>query len=521
MKIGVILDNVRVRKWQAEALSNIAAGSDFLIYNCTNAPTPKRRLRHAPYYALNLISLRTRQTAVVPLPDELRIVDRFDFECECDGTWERLPPALIDRINADDPDLIVKFGMGLLRVPPDLRPPVLSYHHGDPRAFRGRPAGFYELMAGRGAIGQVVQILSDRLDSGEVVAFAETRAHAHSWRRTMAEAYRASPLLLPNAIGNVLAGNRVEMERSGKNYRLPSAMTVFRFLAKRVAAGARHLAYGAFYEKAWEVAEAPLVQGTTLLADFPARDSWRCLPRPRGYLFLADPFPHPSGGLLVEALRSKSGLGEILHLNGEGHRVLLSGKGHYSFPGITNLDGQTYLLPEVSEWSPPLLFRLSADAAMPIGELKVPGRPRLIDPALFERNGTIFLFANRADEGFGVLRLWCADRVDGQFAEHPASPIRISPAGARMAGAILERNGELFRIGQDFRRRYGDGVIQFRIDQLSPTAYQEKEIGSLRFADVRGPHTVNFGAGSVMFDFYRDRLSLLAGLRRLRSALLS
>ncbi len=90
--------------------------------------------------------------------------------------------------------------MGLLRVPSGLACPILSYHHGDPREYRGRPAGFYELMNGKTAVGQVVQVLSETLDAGEVVAFAETKAHAHSWQRTMAEAYRASPLLLAAAV---------------------------------------------------------------------------------------------------------------------------------------------------------------------------------------------------------------------------------------------------------------------------------------------------------------------------------
>ena len=73
-------------------------------------------------------------------------------------------------------DAIVKFGLGLLRVPDRtvLPIPILSFHHGDPGAYRGRPAGFWELIEGASFVGQVVQILRNRLDAGRVVAFAGT-----------------------------------------------------------------------------------------------------------------------------------------------------------------------------------------------------------------------------------------------------------------------------------------------------------------------------------------------------------
>jgi len=77
----------------------------------------------------------------------------------------------------------------------------------------------------------------------------------------------------------------------------------------------------------------------------------------------------------------------------------------------------------------------------------------------------------------------------------------------------------LIRVGQDYSGAYGDGVILFEIERLKPTDYREHEIGSLRFDDVRGPHTINLRDGHILFDFYRDRVSPVAGLRRLRNRL--
>lgn len=523
MKIALLIDGRSIAKWQADAIEQLPAGHQILVFNCTNAKPGRRRLRHAAYYVLNLISLRTSQTRRVQLPAGIPVQSWNDFECRADGAWQSLPEDLIDRIVAEQPTLIIKFGMGLLRVPDPSRLPalILSYHHGDPRRFRGRPAGFYELLEGQQAIGQVIQILSNRLDAGKIVAFAETKVHRHSYRKTMGEAYGASPLLLPQALRAVAEGTTLPIDPQGMVYRLPATSTVLRFAMQRGLAKARRLAYGAFVEKVWQVAEAPVQQPATLQLDaFPAPESWRTVERPAGYRFLADPFPHPDGGILVEALRS-SGLGEILHISNRGCRIVLGGKGHYSYPATLAVDGTRYLIPEVSEWSGPRIFGFDEGGVRDIGALELPGSPRLVDPTLFERNGMIYLFANVAAETSSVLRLWTAGSLFESFVEHPASPIRISPSGSRMGGSIIETDGNLYRIGQDLRSGYGDGILLFRIDELSPDGFQESFVDELRFSDCHGPHTFNLTGHSILFDYYQERFSVTAGLRRLRSRLSS
>jgi hypothetical protein len=255
-------------------------------------------------------------------------------------------------------------------------------------------------------------------------------------------------------------------------------------------------------------------------ASFPNRAKWRVLPCPKGYNFIADPFFEPDGtGFLVEALHHQSGKGELVRLEEDKARTLTNPALHHSYPGSVTDEGAHFLVPEVSLWSEPRIYRHLDDRLEDAGTLNVPGRPRLLDPTLVRRRGRLFLFANDAAEGGGVLRLWHADQLFGSFAEHPASPILISPAGARMAGEIVEIEGRLLRFGQDFRTAYGDGLIVFEIETMDTTEYSEKRIGGLRFSDVKGPHTLNFRDGTALFDWYRDRFSPLSGVRRLRGRL--
>jgi hypothetical protein len=519
LKIGVLVGGGRIKKWQAEALRAVAGSNLFFIYDCANSRSRRRPFKHGLYYGLNLLAVRNPMTTRVPVPGELRVEHRIEFEAEADGAWERLPQRLLDRIAEDAPDLIVKFGMGLLHVPEQLGCPILSYHHGDPRHFRGRPAGFHELMSGTTEVGQVVQILSDELDAGAVVAFAETKAHPHSWRQSLIEAYRVSPLLLGPAIRNVLAGETLPIEPNGKNYRLPSNATALHFMARVAAAKARRLAYGAFVEKAWQVAEAELPDGWSMddLGSITGLQGWRILPGPKPYRFLADPFYGPNGKILAEAMRP-NGRGEIASFEDGKFEALPIRGGHCSYPSTVEFEGRHFLLPETSDWSPPRLFEFTASGLEDRGELDLPDRPHLFDPTLFAHQAGWFLFGNRAGEGDRVLRLWGADSPLGPFAEHPESPIRISPAGSRMAGAILERGGQLYRPGQDLRRGYGDGLLLFHIAELSRTAYRETQCLELRFRERGGPHTLNIRGNRALFDFYDNRFSLLAGVRRLRQS---
>lgn len=521
MKIGVILDRSMLARWQAKALLSVADECAFVIYNCTSPTPARRRLRHAFYYILNLLTVRNRMTRKVSLPAGLNVTCIRTFSASSRGAWQSLPPALLETIARDQPDILIKFGMGLLRVPDrgQLAVPILSYHHGEPAKFRGRPAGFYELLNGERTIGQVVQVLSNEIDSGKVVAAAETEAIPHSYRATLINAYRHSPLLLRKAIRNAISNQGVCSPTLGPAYRLPSNATVLRFLAERIGQTILRAAYGLTREKRWSVAVAPAdAAGSieTLTRNLSETTTWKIVKRPSGYRFLADPFFHPEGGILVEGMNAASGRGEILHLRDDSCRRLSGRGGHFSYPSVIRSDGCQFVVPEISDWSPPQAYPLLDGLVGDPVELQVPGLPRLLDPTPFAHERAIYLFGNLATEGSSVLRLWVADSLYSQFVEHPASPIRISPNGARMGGTPLILNGQIIRVGQDLRRRYGDGISFFRVCQIDLRDYEEELIGEFRFADRRGPHTFNLANGQRLFDYYEDAFSLLAGFRRFK-----
>ena len=514
LKIAVIIDGNAVQRFALDALDAVTGADQVTVFSCTNTRFKRRWFKHGAYYAINLLTVRNRLSKYVPIASgRKRITRTIAFQSGYERAWQTLPAAIVEQLRSFD--IVLKFGMGLLRVPGDdaLSVPILSYHHGDPDQYRGRPAGFWEMNDGTRVMGQVVQIIGDKLDAGKVVAFAETKVFPWSYKATLIEAYRRSPLIINTAINNAISGAYIDKASNGRNCRLPSNGAVLAFSFRVIGQAVRRLIYGALREKAWEVSTATAPGMPT--ADLPEPENWANISRAPAYQFYADPF-FAGEAILVEALRKDSGLGEIVRIDGDSMRTLISGSGHMSYPATVTIAGIEVIIPEIASWSSPRIYSTAGEQT---GSLRIAGETRISDPTLFERDERIYLFGNERALGSNVLNLWSAPSLHDTFELHPASPIRISPEGSRMGGNLIERSGRLFRLGQDFSGGYGDGLIIFEINALNQKAYAETKVGEIRFADRKGPHTLNVRGDEVVFDWYRDRLSPLAGIRRLRSAL--
>ena len=526
MRVAILCDGRTLTRWQARAIERIQDKHQLYLLVAGNGAPARRRARHLLYYALNLVSVRNRLTRPVAFPTpDTPVAGRFAFDPGRDGDWDVIPDDALGWLRENGIEAVVKFGLGLLRVPPaeKLAAPILSYHHGDPRAFRGRPAGFYELLAGEAVMGQVIQRLGARLDGGDVVAFADSRVVPHSYRATLIEAYRLSPHLLPKALERVATGKVLEFQPTGRNYRLPGNLTVAKLVARSAVRLLARAAYGLSIEKRWRVGLLVEADSSHPIAAIRSADramaGWTVPPMDARHAFHADPFFGASASeIMVEALNRTSGKGELARIRGGRSETIAVGPGHLSYPASFEEGGQSYPVPEVCEWADPAAWRIDGDRAEKVAKLDIDSGP-LIDPTLIRHEGSVYLFANRLDEGDMVLHLWRAPSLFGRFDLHPRSPVRLSARGARMAGEIARWDGALYRLGQDWRGGYGDGIVAFRIDELGPSTYRETEVGSASFTGVRGPHTLNHRGSTLLFDFYEERRSPLAGLRRVRAKL--
>lgn len=439
--------------------------------------------------------------------------------CESEGVWDVLPPAALEFCAGND--VVIKFGLGLLRIPHEL--PVLhgilSYHHGDPRRYRGRPAGFHEMANHESVMGIIVQRLSNRLDAGEILAEANSPVYPHSYRRTLTDAYRSGVPLLAKAIRNLSAGCQIETERVGTNYSLPGNSAVVRLAAGQFVASVSRVIYGAVRHKAWHAGRLESVldfgNGDVLIssADIVL---W---PTPKPYVFLADPCGEDSEGVFCEAMHPR-GNGSIVRLSNDRVRVVDFGQpgAHFSYPQTVRSGSSTYLFPEVASHSAPALYEvdevtLVVSVCRPLNGLE---DERILDGTLFEHVGRWYLFGQRAEEPVSIVRLWHSDDVLKNWVEHPCSPVAIDPRRARMAGPILMQSGTHYRLSQDSSEGYGSALTINRIESLSVETYVEKPIGRISIDSFKGPHTLTASLkGGYWLDLYRDEWSARAGITRL------
>lgn len=523
LKAAVILDNNKIKKWQTDAIQGCADVMDItLVLNCQNTQIKRSYAKHFLYYVINATCLKSPITLSSDYKNDGE-VETIDFSSINNKGWQSFPDDLIKLINEKKLDLIIKFGMNLLVIPDNLetRYGIISYHHGDPTKYRGRPAGFYETLKLENRVGMIVQRLSNKLDGGDIYAKAFSKIWHHSYKKTAANFYRNSVPVLRKAVLNAQNGIVEANSAEGFNYRLPSNLQSLSFFYALGIRKIQRLIYGAFYEKKWNIVVCHDERRSPLrVVSNKLRTQGMVIPKiDDKYVFYADPFFSADGSkIYAEALDSKTGLGEIVTLDastGLLKKLLLKGN-HFSYPQALLFENTEYLLPEIASFSAPCFLKLNGDNPPEYQPILGLESSRLVDATYFEHNGAHYIFACYSASSMDNLQLFVSTNRQGPYSPHPMSPIVIDPTCARMAGAIVNTDGKLFRLGQNNSYSYGDKVWLCQITQLSPESYAETPVSEIAFEDnVNGPHTINFHQHSFVADFYKSQFSLLAGYRRL------
>jgi len=515
IKAALIVDNLTLTEWEKRALSNASDLIDIeIILNCQNTYKKKNFLKHFGYYLINLIALQNHLTYRSKLNIDYKKV--ISFHSFYEGNWQTLPNEVLDEIEQKGIKLIIKFGMSLLHINEvTSKFDILSFHHGDPEKYRGRPAGFYEILNNEEKLGFVVQKLSNRLDAGTIYAKAYAKVIHHSYKKTAINFFEKSEFLLRKAIQNYLDNSISNIHKLGKNYQLPKNHLVFFFLLSLAKRKFSRLFYGAFLEKRWNIVKFKKIN----------LDGLNQLSVSRGmvpnvykkYSFYADPFFSPKGEvILVEAMNAKNGLGEIILLDVDSFEMkgtLLEGA-HYSYPFTLKEGEMEYILPEVASHSSPFILPLSPEKQK-IRKLQGLEGLRLVDCTIIRHDRNYFLFGGLQNSSSDCLFLYCSKNLLGPYNPHPKNPIVMDPKTARMGGRIISNEGRLIRFGQNNCFGYGQGLVVNEINKLSSIEYEESCIGEIGFRDMKGPHTIDLRENMVILDFYMEQLSVLAGYRRL------
>jgi hypothetical protein len=125
-RAAIIIDNLQLKKWQLDAIQAANKTIEIvLILNCQNTRFKKNYVKHFLYYILNFLSLKnhlTKNQKIIVGDTEL-----INFDSCYEGKWQLFPSDFYEYLNSRKIDLVIKFGMGLLRL--DEKKKSLQYFH--------------------------------------------------------------------------------------------------------------------------------------------------------------------------------------------------------------------------------------------------------------------------------------------------------------------------------------------------------------------------------------------------------
>lgn len=524
-KIGIIINpNHKINLWQYQCILKLKNKRiTFLIAKEIKSDyTKEKRLKFINnffYYFINIIAIQQKKTKVKFEEFDNFQIEEIFFNTNSKG-WAELIDDSIENIKNHNFRFIYKCGMSLLKLNKNLKVPILSHHHGDPSKFRGRPAGFYEILKKHNCLGQMVQIISNELDSGKILAYGETNIYSWSYKKTLKEAYDLSPIILEKALFNYNKNFYIRKKSKGKIYKLPSNIICFQFILLQILNFSKRIIYGIFYEKAWGVKYSKIKninhqKSIFKYLDKRGEDIFSLKKDPK-YYFYADPFFLDSN-IIVEGLSKKKAKGELLIVDSNKNIIIKKikhGRNHLSYPYTLKCPQGTFIYPDSYSFKKPILYLINNDNIECIEMNRF--SKSLSDPSVILYEDNFYLFANYSNEP-GILRLWISKTpFFDKVIEHPSSPISISPRGGRMGGRIFYFDKIWYRLGQDCSSDYGNGLILYKIKKLSINYYIEEEIDYFKYdMPLKGPHNIDIYKNIIVWDYYEERFNLLAGFKRL------
>ncbi len=234
-------------------------------------------------------------------------------------------------------------------------------------------------------------------------------------------------------------------------------------------------------QNVWSIAvyesDAPLVVPDNLTPSLTARDVSDV-----DAVFVADPFMLRRDGqwfMFFEVLNNQSRHGDIgvAKRSRDGswqyQQIVLDEPFHLSYPHVFVWQDRVYMVPESAAAGEIRLYQATEFPNRWQLRATLVRRKAAADPTVFRWGDHWWMFVGRAGS-HDELSLYMSDTLDGEWSEHPQSPIvQGDRKGARPGGRVAMIDNQLFRFGQDCRARYGNQLFAFRIEKLTATEYIE------------------------------------------------
>jgi hypothetical protein len=542
LRVGLLVDSKEVQSWARQMIERIQASDHATIVQVV-LKTPREAQRAS--FLTRMAKVGRKLLYVLLTRLEARLAsDRFGLfrlesieELTAGSRWvsvtpetrgftDRVLPADVESLQADQVDVYVRLGFGILKgeILNAATFGVWSYHHGDNREFRGLPPGFWEVYTCNRVTGLVLQKLSEELDGGEILFRSWSKTDQLLVSRSIQNLFAKSIFILPRMLERLhrdgpdsFADYVKSCNSEPECYSRP--LYSYPGNAQMVVLGIKHVARwigrkfsGLLSFEQWILLFRISADGS------PSRALWRFKritpPRDR---FWADPFVMEKDGsyhVFFEELPFATDKGHISHLSitAEGTvsevTQVLEKPYHLSYPFIIEHENDLFMVPETAANRTIDLYRCTGFPGEWQHEETMLENIEAVDATILKHDERWWMFANVVEHAAGSildeLHLFMSDElIGGSWTPHPQNPIVSDVRESRPAGRIFEHGGRLYRPAQDNGDRYGGSIRLQRIEELSPTRYRETTSECLEpqwARDIVGTHTLNQAGAITIID---------------------
>jgi hypothetical protein len=249
----------------------------------------------------------------------------------------------------------------------------------------------------------------------------------------------------------------------------------------------------------------------------PELKNFKSLALPDG-TFWADPFVVQQNGkslIFFEEFQIKNDKAHIslIEINETGKpsnpQPVLDKDYHLSYPFVFKFNDDYYMLPETSANKTVELYKsTSFPAKWELAQTLI-NDIILIDPTLFFKGGTWWLFGATQTHPFTstndqLMLFYSNELLSSDWKSHPQNPVATHLSNCRPAGKIFEKDGKYYRPAQNnASKQYGYALSINEIKTLNEHTYKEEKILEINPSKENGllaVHTLNFSDEITVID---------------------
>lgn len=374
---------------------------------------------------------------------------------------------------------------------------IWSFHHGDNDYYRGRPAGFWEIVYKESSVGVTLQVLNENLDSGLIIDKAFYNTH-WSFVKTNQLILNSSTSLLLKNLKILYKQGKINAVASNTYFNKLFKVPNYFFALKYVYSFYRNFFYK-IYQKLFTYFNLRRFHAWTLsfssgrfIGNNLYKTKFIKLPKNQ---FWADPFLFKNKKKLYVffenySYSTKKGViscGEIIYGRIKKITDVLIKDYHLSYPFVFEYDNEIYMIPETSNNNRLELYICrNFPNEWELINTKFEGE-KIIDATIhIDSNNQIWLFVNKQRNKYSsphsdlyiykVLNLKKLEMIS-----HSMNPVIIDSRVARPAGPFFKHENFFIRPSQlNCDGIYGRGINLNKVVKLNLNEYEEEKITTIK-----------------------------------------